>query len=799
MAVPLSAAHPDPAADDGWAICCSGGGIRTAVYCLGALQRLEAERFFYQAKLIIGASGGGHMAASRALVARGLEQDGLAADAGTIPPYAPGSPEEQHLRDSSTVAPGAKTAPAGLLALLFDVAVTLLLFLAPLFAVAHAWGWVLRSQAILTPAGTGRSSQWAVSVTTPTWWIWPVIAAGVTLVIFLWWRGTLVPPGPGGQQRHGREAVESLRWAACITLILAVAMLAIPELVGWLSGPHSGALKTVLDNLGYGSGAAWTPAALAGLVVAVVAISQSAQKYLARYSLPSISADTRTSGRRTLTGYLLTLLLPWLASVLIVLAGFVAALRWVRDGAAAGFTSGQVLAVIVALAVVLVARILADLNWISLQDFSRWRLATAYAVVRDTTKPFATKARPGVLLSELGQQQPRLVLCATANINAQREVPPGRGGLSFTFDPDFATLHGPVPAETVQARTADYEALVGRNRFTLFDVSAIRGAPFPPTMSSATRSALRILFTVTDLRPGLWLPHPALVAAAAQEMNRQGEQSGPGIRWWHALGLMLWYSPPHPFWRLRKEKLGWKEARLWAYVLKLRKDPRRHTQRFGGLLYHALQPTLGMLYAEAVGHTSYRGTWMCVTDGGQYDNLGLVEALKHGTTLGVRHILVLDASGDQANTWSRLGKAIALARSDAGVSIDLDPTTMIRGGRDLVPGQVVRPWAHGRFSSPQSASSQSGDIWVCKLGWWTGAPWDVVAYAKQHPSYPSGNSSDLLQLYDAAEFDAYRELGWAAADDAAKHWTAAPEPPSAAGSETVRITSSPAIADTSIG
>ena len=68
----------------------------------------------------------------------------------------------------------------------------------------------------------------------------------------------------------------------------------------------------------------------------------------------------------------------------------------------------------------------------------------------------------------------------------------------------------------------------------------------------------------------------------------------------------------------------------------------------GGLLYHALQPTLGMLYAEAAGHTSYRSTWMCVTDGGHYDNLGLVEALQRAPELGITHILVLDASGRQS-------------------------------------------------------------------------------------------------------------------------------------------------------
>jgi hypothetical protein len=756
---------PEAEGAEAWAICCSGGGIRSATYCLGALQWLGQAGFLKKAKLIVGVSGGGYIASSRALVAHGLEEDGVAAEATTQPPYAPGTPEEEHLRDNTKyLAPDAKTLLAGVLSLLFGVAVTLVLVLTPLFAVSHVWGWILRSQGVLTHTvapGT-HTQQWSAALTGTSWWIWPVIAAGVTVVTFIWWWITLAP-GSGGRERHSQVAVKSLGWAAFVTLVLALAMLAVPAVVAWLTSSHAGALKTVLDDLGFGAGVRWTPAAVAGFVAAVVAVSQSARKVLGKYNLLQGTAAAGTRGSATpsgfaatVTGYLRGFILPWLASALVLLAFAVAGLRWVKDGAAAGFTQGQLWLVIGALAVMLVMRNLADLNRISLHDFYRWRLATAYAVTRDTSQPFGTQARPAVRLSQLGQQQPELALCATANINAQREVPPGRGGLSFTFDPDFATLRGPVPAETVQAATADYEALVGRNRFTLFDVSAISGAAFSPLMGSATQQALRILFTATDLRLGVWLPHPALVAAA-----RERQQDIQGIRWWHALGLLLWYMLPHPFWRLRKDKLDEREARLWAYVLKLRTEPGRSRQRFGGLLYHALQPTLGMLYAEAVGHTSYRGTWMCVTDGGHYDNLGLVEALHRGASLGVTHILVLDASGDQAHTWFTLGGSIGLARSDAGIAVAINPTQMIAGQTgtpQLAPGQVVCPWVDGTFA-PQdpSGAGPQGTLLMCKLGWWTGAPWDVRAYAAGHPAYPT--DSTLEQLYDSAEFDAYRELG----------------------------------------
>jgi hypothetical protein len=529
-------------------------------------------------------------------------------------------------------------------------------------------------------------------------------------------------------------------------VVLTAAFFAVPGVVAWLSSSHSGALRTVLDDLGFGGGARWTPAAIGGFIGAVVAISQSARRTLTKYGLlktPEAGAGSAPSPRPagTVVSYLRGLVLPWLASVLIVLAFAVAGLRWVKDGAAAGFTAGQLWQVVGALALILVMRFMADANRISLHDFYRWRLTSAYSVTRKISTrdgepaPFGTKDSPGVLLSELVGQQPGLVMCTTANINAHREVPPGRGGLSFSFDPAHATLRGPGPTESVQASTADYEALVGRRRFTLFDVSAISGAAFSPLMGSATTQAYRILFTATDLRLGVWLPHPAVVDAAAQELQRQRDCGERGESWWHSIWLLLRYMVPHPAWR--HDKAAAREARLWAYVLKLRGDPAQSRQFFGGLLYHGLQPTLGMLYAEAAGHTSYRDTWMCVTDGGHYDNLGLVEALHRAPALGITHILVLDASGDKADTWFTLGGSIALARSDAGTEIDINPMTMIAPPGAALPalgrGEVVTPWASGSFTR-KTADGAGGlnTILVCKLGWWTGVPWDVRAYAAGH-------------------------------------------------------------------
>ena len=127
------------------------------------------------------------------------------------------------------------------------------------------------------------------------------------------------------------------------------------------------------------------------------------------------------------------------------------------------------------------------------------------------------------------------------------------------------------------------------------------------------------------------------------------------------------------------------------------------------------------------------------------------------------------SSGDQVDTWSTLGGAIALARSDAGVEITLNPSAMWAPG--LAAGQVCHPWVSGTFTRPPHVAGPclpvQGRIWVCKLGWWTDAPWDVIAYANSHSTYPC--DSTLEQMYDAAEFEAYHQLGAASATGAAQH------------------------------
>src|SRR4029079_6089619 len=99
------------------------------------------------------------------------------------------------------------------------------------------------------------------------------------------------------------------------------------------------------------------------------------------------------------------------------------------------------------------------------------------------------------------------------------------------------------------------------------------------------------------------------------------------------------------------------------------------------LVFRASQPNLRLLLAEAFGHHRVRTSWLYVTDGGHFENLGLVEALRRGAS----EVFVFDASGDSVTSWNTLGEAIALARSELGVEIDIEPEKMVRDGHVVQP------------------------------------------------------------------------------------------------------------------
>ncbi|HEX9042939.1 MAG TPA: patatin-like phospholipase family protein [Trebonia sp.] len=745
-------------------MCCSGGGIRSAAYCLGGLQALRERGFWRHERghddrdLVVGVSGGSYIAAAIALA------DHLAGD--NRQAFAPGSAEEQRLRNNTHyLAPDGRTITAGLFSLLSGAFVISLILIAPVFVLAHALGWLLGYIHVLRwPQGQEVP---LVSVTSWWWWLWPAAAAAVCAAVFVIWHRR-------GERGERTMLTQLLGWATTALVVLTVATMVVPFAVRWLT-------EVSTWNGPGASGSALT-LSLFALVSTLAGLARSGFGQVQRWGK---QLKDMPQGATSLLGkvgaWAQRTLLPWVAVALVVTVTVILGLIWVSDGSRYGATLAMAISVALAAVVGLAGR-LVDVNRLSMHDFYRWRLAAGYG------QGSATR------LSELGQGgKARLVIATTANINAPGETA-GQGAACLTFTPDKVTLWG-GPQSPSAAATSDMELMADPARMTVFGIVALSGAALSPLMGRATRAAFRLPLTVANVRLGQWLPSPRVVAGARTSLGDPAETAlkPPGNPWW----LPFWYCAPHPRWAKaqrdhetdREAKGKEHEASLWASLLYLRseaarldaeiaaagaEDPakRRELRRRrlqARLLYRWLQPSLGLLWAETLGHCSYRQTWMYVTDGGHYDNLGLVAALYDDAERNDR-ILALDASGDPTDHWSTIGGAIALARVDAGFTVDLDPSEMRpAAGQDskepaLSAGEVRQPWVRGTFDGP---GVPHGQLWVAKLGWWHDASWDIRAYAAAHPRYPCDSTAQ--QLYDADEFEAYRSLGYQAVEAAIEH------------------------------
>ena len=369
-----------------WAICCSGGSTGSVAYCLGALQGLDEAGVLARARWILGVSRGSYIGAARAVAAQDLS-------AGTQPPaYAPGTPEESSLRDKTRyIVPDAATGLVGVLSLVFGALMRFVIVLAPVYAFAHVWGWLLRWQGILVPAGPNALISAATGL---SWWLPTAIAAGLMLALFLFWRLSFGLIGYRRRRRAtrwwawlapdsrdpGAVSLQLVNSAAIVTVGLALAMLAAPPLISWLTR-STGALGSTTHPTLSGAQPPWSLPALAGLVTAVAAIAGFCQAGLAAGNALA-AAEFQPGVLAMVAGWLRQLVLPWFASAIIVLVGVLLGLLWIGDGARAGFTAGQVVPAVAALAVTLLARAAVNVNRLSMLDFYRWRLASAFAVTR---------------------------------------------------------------------------------------------------------------------------------------------------------------------------------------------------------------------------------------------------------------------------------------------------------------------------------------------------------------------------------------------------------------------------------
>jgi hypothetical protein len=237
-----------------------------------------------------------------------------------------------------------------------------------------------------------------------------------------------------------------------------------------------------------------------------------------------------------------------------------------------------------------------------------------------------------------------------------------------------------------------------RRDLTLPAAVAMSGAAVSPSMGKMTKRPLVFLMALANVRLGVWVPNPRWVGAGFGE------------------------------------------------------DRRMERERYG-------RPRPWYLLCELLGRNRIDARYLYVTDGGHYENLGLVELLRRGCT----KVYCLDASGvgQGKAEFDALGDAIALARTELGVEIDFshedpgelepDETTHL-AKKDVVKGKI-------RYSD-----GTKGTLIYVRNTMTDKATWDARAHQMEDPRFPHNSTVD--QLYTDQKFESYRVLGAGGAERA---------------------------------
>ncbi len=682
------------------AITCSGGGIRSASFCLGALQLLREKGFYDKASTVIGVSGGGYMAAAFHVLRR------TCAD-----PFSPGSPELARLRRQTRyLLQGGRAMFRAALSVLFGLIVNLLLIGITLRAIAWVLGWFLADQQVIMRADTSINVDWRPH---DSWFflglsLFPLaLSAAMFVLEKVWDRWARMPD----LVRMVLTTIGNV--SLRVGVPLAVLLLGVPGglyLLGQLAGDSTlpSALPALVDPTKQGV------ASFGALVVVLIGLGKTVWNGLA------VEGKEAAGIRARLLAFGRTKLAPWAGTTIIVVAAVVVLLRWTGGYAIDRNYQADWNVALVLAAIAAGIKVFTDANRTSLHSFYRERLSRAFLVTRkDNGAAVALDYHLRLRYSDWAKPVnggPQLVIAGVANVSDADFVPAQRDCVPFVFDAQQIGIVGDRSLPDGGRRTTgDYEreADMLKREVTVPAAMAISGAALSPLtgrVNSRTRP-VRLLLAVLNARLGVWLPNPY--------WNNRPEPAFPEVN-----GIF------------------------------------RKVRRYVGSVID--KPGPYRLLREGVGQPSMYDRRIYVTDGGHYDNLGLVEALRREPA----QVIVIDASNDAEDRFTALAEAIATARMDHGIQIDIGPSPMIRGSKP----RADRAWAYGIATHPLKEGAEKPyktEIFFVKAVLAGHLGWDIEQYAVGHPDFPRRTTGD--QFYDEWDFEAYRSLGYALAESLTEH------------------------------
>jgi hypothetical protein len=155
------------------------------------------------------------------------------------------------------------------------------------------------------------------------------------------------------------------------------------------------------------------------------------------------------------------------------------------------------------------------------------------------------------------------------------------------------------------------------------------------------------------------------------------------------------------------------------------------------------------LIQEALGLATEDKSYVYLSDGGHFENLGIYEMVRRRC----RFIVVSDAGCDPGMTFEDLGNAVRKISIDLRVTIEFDALQ--------IPPRKTPPQAGGYVAMAKiiypEADAAPGQLLYVKPGYRGTEPASVRAYAEANPAFPHEPTTD--QMFGESQFEAYRALG----------------------------------------
>jgi len=172
--------------------------------------------------------------------------------------------------------------------------------------------------------------------------------------------------------------------------------------------------------------------------------------------------------------------------------------------------------------------------------------------------------------------------------------------------------------------------------------------------------------------------------------------------------------------------------------------------------YKKYAPGIGYFLHELLGSANEKKEYVYLSDGGNFENLGLYELIRRR----VKYIIVSDADADPTYEFGDFANAIEKCRVDFGVQIDMgDYSTMVPRKKTALS---TTHFAVGKIRYlPQSLADQTypdyGVLLYIKSSITGDEPAQVLGQRSAGSKFP--HDETLNQFFNETQFEAYRALG----------------------------------------